>query len=108
MHDGKCGPSLVCVKTMLTMCVFTQMTTFLQGAFRFYCDCTTRYYTQNRSKVVRLCYKMVDSFNLKLQTLTRVILKDFPVFYGRNIKKDRKKVYIYGKYQLKLYLFGFE
>lgn len=51
---------------------------------------------------------MVDSFNLKLQTLTRVILKDFPVFYGRNIKKDRKKVYIYGKYQLKLYLFGFE
>lgn len=77
MHDGKCGPSLVCVKTMLTMCVFTQMTTFLQGAFRFYCDCATRYYTQNRSKVVRLCYKMVDSLNIKLQTLTILLQQSY-------------------------------
>lgn len=37
-----------------------------------------------------------------------LFLKVVPVFYGHNIKKDRKKVYIYGKYQLKLYLFSFE
>lgn len=93
------------------MCFYADghdLTVSIVGGFCDY-DCATRYYTQNRSKVVRLCYKMVDSFNLKLQTLTVLLQQSYSkrfacilwVYY-------KKKVYIYGKYQLKMYLFSFE